>query len=159
MIGYILKFKKTIYLCLIVFVVGIASGVYITKKFYAIGKINMLESYIDKQAKSHNKTIINLESVHKANLKIAEDNIKIKEVTKYVKDNRKCDLTINAVKLLDNSRTGLPDTSTITDEALRQPAVITQRQQIESCARDGIQYRNLKASHDGLRQWYMDNWR
>jgi len=119
----------------------------------------MLENYIDKQKESHNKTVRNIESVHKIKLKIAEDNVRIEKVIEYVEDNRKCDLTAGAVRLLDNSRTGLPDTAAIVNEELQQPAAITQRQQIESCARDGIQYRELKADYDGLRQWYRDNWK
>ena len=119
----------------------------------------MLENYIDKQKVSHSKTIKNLSVIHNKKLKIAEDNVRIEKVTEYVKDNRKCDLTVGAAWMLDNSRIGLPDTTSITDEGSQRPSAITQRQQIESCARDGIQYRNLKTDYDGLRQWYRDNWR
>jgi len=155
----IASIKKTLIIYSVVFTVGIGTGIWITNKFYAIGKINMLENYIDKQNASHINTVKNLKEVHDEELKIANDNVRIERVTEYVKDNIECNLTVGAVWLLDNSRTGLPNATTRTDEGLSEPSTITQRQQVESCARDGIQYRQLKNTYDGLRRFVGENWK
>ena len=150
--------KTTLIASAVALTIGVGVGVWMTNKFYAFGKINMLESYIDRQAASHKLTIENLSVVHQKKLKIAEDSIKIKMVNVYVKDNRACDLTADAVRLLDNSRTGMPTAAAGTDKRVPEPPAITQRQQIASCARDGIQYRELKTTYDGLKQFLVDNW-
>lgn len=158
-LSFLASIKKTLIISAVVFAVGVGAGIWITNKFYAAGKINMLNNYIDRQAENHKATLVNLQKVHQVKLKIAQDSVRIEKVAEYVKDNRECDLSSDAVGLLDNSRTGMPYATTRTDEGSPGPATITQRQQIKSCAFDGIQYRNLNADHRALIQWYNDNWK
>ena len=151
--------KSTLIIIIVVYFAGVGSGIYGTNKFYTIGKINQLERYIDSKNKSHKDTLKNLQQTHLKQIEIAKDESKISEIKNHVKDNRSCDLSDKAVRMLDNSRTGLSVAAGRTDDRLPKSSVITQRQQIESCAKDGIQYRKLKTSYDGLKKFYIDNWK
>lgn len=149
----------TIKLVLIVFAIGVSTGIYLTNKFYTAAKVNMLENYIDKQQQAHRVSINILENTHQEKLQIAKDSVQIGKVKIYVKDNRKCDLSIAAVKLLDNQRTGMPDATTITHAEAQIASTTTQRKQIEQCGKDGISFRGLKVDHDGLIDFVNANWK
>ena len=142
---------------LITFIIGMATGAWSLNKFYAIGEVNRLESYIKDQKLANAKTIANVTALHKKQIKIAADNVKIEKVIEYVPDIRECDINADTEQLLDVSRTGMSEAATGTTATIPRPPAITQRQQIESCARDGVQFRELQSLYDALRQWHSDN--
>lgn len=158
MIARLLTGKGALIAIVATFAIGVGVGGWSVYKLYAAAEIGRLKDFAQEQEAAHQKTIENLSALHKRQVQIAADNVKIEKVVEYVKDNRACDINIDTERLLDVSRTGLSTTATGIDEGLSRPAAITQRQQIGTCARDGIQYRQLKATYDGLRQFILDNW-
>lgn len=139
------------------FVIGMGVGGWSVYKLYAAAEIGRLKDFAREQEAAHQRTIENLSALHKKQVQIAADNVKIEKVVEYVKDNRACDINTDAERLLDVSRTGLPPTPTGTDAGLPRPAAVTQRQAVATCAKDGIQYRQLKASYDALKLWIIES--
>jgi len=150
--------KTKIIIASVIFIIGVATGAWLYNKIYAYGKIKMLEDYAERLIESNKKTIDNLTEVHKKQIEIAKDEVKIERIKEYVKDNRECDINSDTEQLLNASRTGLSIASPGADGTAIGFTPITQRQQIESCAKDGIQYRKLKVRMIGLQQFLLDNW-
>ena len=148
--------KTQIIIFSLVFVIGTGFGIWIMNEVYAAAKINQLEDYIDLQAEQGRRTASNLETLYKGKLANAEARVEIRKVVKYVKDNRECDINSDTERLLDLARTGMPDAPRRDDEGVARPAAITQRQQIESCARDGDQYKELNLHYRALKQFIHD---
>ena len=157
MINKLLSLRVVIIVSLITFIIGMATGAWSLNKFYAIGEVNRLESYIKDQKLANSKTIANITALHKKQIKIAADNVKIEKVIEYVPDIRECDINADTERLLDVSRTGMSLSPGRTNDTTIGFTPITQRQQIESCARDGIGYQLLKAQMIGLQQFIRDN--
>lgn len=157
-LGGIAGAKTKIIIAAVIFVLGVATGAWLYNKVYAYGKIAMLERYADRLVESNKNNLENMAIVHKKELKIAKDEIRIERVVEYVKDNRECDINRSTEQLLNQSRTGMSVAPTRIDGAGIGFTALTQRQQIESCARDGIQYRKLKTKFTGLRHFILDNW-
>jgi len=150
--------KVKIIIASVIFTLGMAVGAWLYNKVYSYSKIAMLEKYADRLVESNLKNLENMSIVHKEELQIAKDEVRIEKVTEYVKDNRECDINSDTEQLLNASRTGVSIAPTRIDGAGIGFTAITQRQQIESCARDGIQYRQLKAKFTGLQHFVLDNW-
>jgi len=148
--------RTTIVVATLVFGIGTGFGIWLTNKVYTAGKIGQLENYIDKQAEVNRRTTQNLSALYEGRLKNAKARVEIKKVIEYVKDNRECDISADTEQLLDLSRTGMSYATGRADEGLPGLAPITQRQQIESCARDGNQYKELKLNYDALKQFVLD---
>lgn len=70
-------------------------------------------------------------------LRLAEGRVTVKEVVKYVEDNRACDLSPDAAGLLDAHGQGLPDTAAGTAGSAggsAAPVGVSQRQMFMACA-------------------------
>jgi hypothetical protein len=157
-IGSIATIKGKLIAIFVIFLIGMAVGGWLYNKVYSYGKIAMLERYAERLKESHKLNLENVLSMHKKELKIAKDEVRIERVTEYVKDNRECDINADTEQLLDASRTGMSFATPRANGTAIGFTPITQRQQIESCARDGIQYRRLKVQMIGLQQFILDNW-
>ena len=149
--------KKTLLVGSLVFTVGIGVGVYLTNKLYTVIKVTALENELKRQDILNKKTIVNLKKFYIGKVNTAKSRVVIKKVKDYVKDNRDCDINDDTEQLLDISRTGMSDATRRSDERISRLASITQRQQIESCARDGVQYQELKLHYDALKQFIIDS--
>lgn len=157
MIARLLTGKATLIAITATFAIGVGVGGWSVYKLYSVAEIGRLKDYAQAQEEAHRKTVENLSALHKSQIKIAADSVKIEKVIEYVTDNRACDINADTEQLLDVSRTGLSTAASGVDEGLPRPTAVTQRQSVATCAKDGIQYRQLKASYDALKRWIKEN--
>ena len=154
----LLAVKSTLIVGAVAFAIGSAMGGWMIYKYYSLGEVKRLKDHIEHQEAAHARNFANLKSHYTQKIQVAVDATKIEKVIEYVKDDRACDINADTEQLLDVSRTGVSIATAGVDATVPRPAAVTARQQIATCARDGIQYRELKLTYDGLRQFINDNW-
>lgn len=157
MISKVFGFKGLVLAASIGLLSGAALGAWTFYKLYTVGKVNMLERYIDRQTAAHESSLAIVREKHEAEREIASNLISELEVEINVKDNKQCNINARTEQLLDYARTGVSDAPRRTAGAGARPAEITQRQQILSCIRDGEDYRRLKVRYETLVKWIKLN--
>lgn len=110
--------------------------------------------HVEQQARQATEKA--LSSANHQLIQIAAQKASGKELSKYVKNDRSCNLSVGAAGLLDQARTGVPATAAGTDAESRTDSGITQTSELEDHAALAFQYRELAARHDALITWLVD---
>ena len=139
------------------FVMGVAVGGWGVYKLYHLGEVRALKNAIEEQAEQHKEELDLLAVHHKNALKIEGDKVIIKEITRYVKDNRECDINPTAAGLLERARKGVPAAATGTTGntgPVAKPLGISQGVELQAHVDCGIRYRQLSEQLTALIKWH-----
>ncbi len=121
MISLITRFIPLPWLLLGLTGIGFASGAWITTKVYKAGEVRALESTISDLKSLRRADMKTLKRFYADQLAIERGKAREREVLRYVKDNRNCDLPEPVRRLLDARRQGVPEATGRTTEDTRDP--------------------------------------
>lgn len=154
---FLLKLLPSIGLPIVFLLSGAAGGGWAVYKLYHLGQVRELKHAIEEQADQHKSDLALLAGHHQNLMSIERSKVKTREIVKYVKDNRECDVVPDAVRLLNEARQGVqPATSGTAKDAgtVAQSLGLPQRVEIQAHADCGIKYRQLSEQLTALIKWH-----
>lgn len=152
------KMQAIVAAFVVVFLAGTTFGGVIVSKFYKAGEIKALELQAERQKKAGEDGVKATQNHYENLLEIERSKIKTVEVTKYVKENPDCDLTRGATGLLNRVRSGVPETTSLTDEEAQAPSTITQQAEIRYHEQCIIEYNKGMSAYNELIDWLGKNY-
>lgn len=121
------------WLLVVVATAAFGAGGWTVHKVVKAGEVKALESRIEDLKATASATEETLRAHYQDLLRIERNRVTIREVTEYVPDNRACDLSRGAERMLNQHRQGVPDATGGTVEGSR-PATdaprVSQRQHV-----------------------------
>ena len=140
----------------IAFALGTSAGSALTWKVVQAKERAEFKRLLDEKDRAYALAMDVQRSYYAEKLRIAQNRVTVKEVTRYVADNRACDLSPSAVRMLDRARRGtVPDDTTGTAGTAAGPAAsegLPQRVEVLAHADCGERYREAQARIRAIRK-------
>ena len=140
-----------------VFAAGVTAGSWTTVKLYKASEVKVLEEKLADQKASARANEATLRAHYEDQLRIERSRVTTREVVKYVEDNRECDLSHDAERMLDAHRQGMPDTAGGTAGSAGASAAaprVSQRQLVLADADLADRFTACRLQIQRLKEWY-----